>query len=369
MIVKNTGAKYSSIVSIGEKIKELEETTGDEYLKLNRGINMVVDMDLNDLIFKHIDFNDKKLQIYPPNNGFKELRHAINVDYFDGNGNDDNVFITNGGMSGLDIIMKTLDVKKIITPEYFWGAYKNIIKINGLNQETYKNDYGDILDNTENFKDGAVIICDPNNPLGDKVPDDKLIRVITKLSESNIPVIFDGPYRKLFITENDFYIKLLDMDNVIINESFSKRYGLSGQRIGFVHSTDKIFNKTFNINLLYSTNGINVFSQVLIDKLLSTDDGKIVSEKFRKTTSENIKMNIDYLKTNKILADDFYKDDTVPMGIFVVINIPHDKLMDNRVGSVSLSFFTNNKNINKNYSRICVSVEHKKFVKYFKNIK
>jgi len=367
MKIKYSGAKYSSIVKISEKIKELENKTNEEYLKLNRGVNMVVNMGLSDVI-KNIDFDSDDIQIYPPNNGILKFRRAINIDYFDGNSNENNIFITNGGMSGLDLIMKTLKVDKIYNSEYYWGAYKNIMKINNVEQGIYSG-YDTIYENLNEYKNNALIICDPNNPIGGKYSDKKLLDIIRLLNNNNTTVIFDSPYRKLFIDNNDFYKQLLQFENVIITESFSKRMGLSGQRIGFVHTINKEFNKEFNTNLLYATNGINTFSQILVYNLLTTNVGKISTGNFKNKTVKHIQNNIKWLNDNNLLTDEFNTTDSTPMGIFVVIKPSQEQLLKHRIGSVSLSFFTNNKKIiSRNYSRICVSVNHDKFVKYFTNL-
>jgi len=42
MKINKSGAKFSSIVGIGEKIKKIEKEIGVKYLPLNRGINDVV---------------------------------------------------------------------------------------------------------------------------------------------------------------------------------------------------------------------------------------------------------------------------------------------------------------------------------------
>ena len=273
MKIKDTGAKYSAIVGIGEQLKKRSEETGQEFLYLNRGINAVVNIDLSEII-PLIDFNSNTIQVYPPNSGILELKKAINNVYFHGNTYPENIFITNGGMNALDLIIRTIDVNNIFIAEYFWGAYKNIMKINSTNFQTY---FGlkNIQSNIDELKNNAIIICDPNNPLGTKLDDNELIEAVDILDRNNVTIIWDSPYRRLFMDENDkMYNTLLNYKNVIITDSFSKSIGLSGQRIGFVHSQDKEFNKQFNINLLYNTNGINAFSQILVEKILTTKQGK-----------------------------------------------------------------------------------------------
>jgi len=202
--------------------------------------------------------------------------------------------------------------------------------------------------------------------LGDKYNDEKLLQLIEQLDSNGITILFDAPYRKLFIQGEDlFYQKMAQLPNVIIMESFSKSVGLSGQRIGFMHSTNKEFNQEFNIRLLYTTNGVNAFAQNLVHILLTTPEGIKAAKDFREKTIESMQKNIHYLHKKGLLAEEFYQDST-PVGIFSIVNKSEEELLSHRIGSVGLPFFTSgDKEKAKNYSRICIAVEHEKFVKFF----
>ncbi|NOZ48382.1 MAG: pyridoxal phosphate-dependent aminotransferase [Chlorobi bacterium] len=367
MRIKKSGAKYSAIVGIGEQLKKMSSETGREFLYLNRGINAVVNINLTNVI-PLIDFNSNALQVYPANSGIIGLKKAINSVYFHNNSGTENIFITNGGMNALDLIIRTINVEKIFIAEYFWGAYINIMKINNTPFSTYFNfDY--IKQNIEQLKNNAIIICDPNNPLGTKIDDNELIDIVNFLNKNNVTIIWDSPYRRLFLDNSDMlYSELLAFENVIITDSFSKSLGLSGQRIGFVHSLNKEFNEQFNINLLYNTNGINAFSQLLVERLLQTEEGKKATTDFKQTTVEHISKNINYLIENGIIASEFYTN-AKPIGIFVIVNKNYQQLLDAKIGSVPLSFFTlkNDKSVENN-ARICVSVNHDKFKRFFSEL-
>jgi aspartate/methionine/tyrosine aminotransferase len=362
--VKKSGAKYSAIVAISEELKK-RQTDGEDILFLNRGINAVVNIDLSQVI-PLIDFNSPQIQVYPPNNGHLHLRKSINQSFFHNKADIDNIFVTVGGMGALDLIFKSLQVSKVWLSENYWGAYINALKINNINRGFYKN-FDEVLNNLEQFKDSALIICDPNNPTGNKLNDEYLLEVIEKLDKAGIIVIWDSPYRKLFFEweEDDFYTKLLNFNNLIISESFSKSVGLSGQRIGFVHSTNKAFNEELNIKLLYATNGINGFAQVLVSKLLTTDVGKKAVSEFKRKTTEDIRKNIAYLNKKAFLAEEFYQNGN-PVGIFVIANKSFNRLLAKGIGSVPFSYFTTmpKKQADK-YTRICVSVPHDELRKFF----
>lgn len=366
MEVKKSGARFSAIVGIGEKIKRLSEENGKEYLYLNRGINAVCNIDLSE-VAADIDYNSNEIQIYPANNGIKSFRDAINREYFNDKTSSDNIFITHGGMGALDLVFCTIDVDKVYIPSFYWGAYVNIMKVRNIDHDCYESlEY--IESNINTFANSAVIICDPNNPLGNKYDDKLLMRLIKKLNDVGAVVLVDCPYRRIFYEKNDtFHQDLLEYENVIILESFSKSVGLSGQRLAFVHCQDKDFFDEFRIRVLYNTNGVNAFAQVLVRDLFLTEKGRAAALSFRKKTSSDIKKNINYLRNNNLLAEEFYKD-SVPIGIFVIVNKTEEELLTNYIGSVGLDFFTRKKEYGKKFSRICVSVPHEKFVEFFDNM-
>ena len=362
--IKKSGAKYSAIVGIGEKLSLLERDSNDKYLRLNRGIPAVTNIDLTEII-PLIDFNQADIQIYPPNSGHPKLKAAINKYYFQSSTQDENIFITAGGINALDLVFKTIDTEKVILPEFYWGAYANILKINQQKSEFY-NSFEELTNNLSELKDSTILICDPNNPLGNKYDDTMLLDTVSKLNANGTSIIWDSPYRKLFYDENDeFYSQLKEFEHLIIVESFSKSIGLSGQRLGFVHSTNKDFNKELNINILYATNGINNFAQILVEKILSTKEGQKAAKEFRDKTIKEMQLNIEYLRNNKLLAEEFYQSST-PIGIFTVVNKSEEELLKHKIGSVGLYYFTQtNKELGEKYARLCIAVPHKDLKAYF----
>lgn len=369
MKINISKATFSSIVGIGQKVKKASKETGEEYLELNRGVNNVVGIDLSD-VMEDIDFNSKEFQVYAPNLGLESLRKSIVKEYFPSKVDKpetlSNISITPGGMPGLDLVMQLLNVENIYFPKFYWGSYSKMATIRSK-QFSF---YDDITTfNTSNLCDSScVFICDPSNPTGVKIDDVDLLIKIMELNKRGVVVIFDCPYRKLFF-DDDFFDKISSLENVIITESFSKWLGLSGLRLGFIHSTNKDFNSELNIRLLYEFNGISTVSQLIIDKLISTESGKLAHTKFREVTTQNIKMNIDYLRQNNLLVEEIYGE-RVPVGIFAVINKSEDYLFRNKIGAVGLDKFVyHDKDLWSSYSRICVSVEHNLFKKFLDSIR
>lgn len=363
MKINKSGVSFSSIVGIGEKISKLKIETKEEWLELNRGVNSVTNIDISE-IYKNINFNSKEYQLYAPNTGLKSLKENINREYFSNQSSIDNIFVSPGGMPSLDLVMQILQVDNIYFPQFYWGSYSKIATIRNKSFSFYEN-LDSLLD--KDLDDSSCIfICDPSNPTGLKLDDDYLLKMIKKLSNKGCTIVFDSPYRKLFY-DDSFFKSLID-DNVIIIESFSKWLGLPGARLGFIHSLNRDFNDELNIRLLYEFNGVSSPSQILINELLSTDIGKISIQNFQKETTENIKCNIEYLNKNNLLVNDIYKGN-LPIGIFAIINKTEEFLFKNKIGSVGLDkFVIDNKEKWKQYSRICVSVNHDSFIRFIKNV-
>jgi aspartate/methionine/tyrosine aminotransferase len=364
MKINISGATFSSIVGIGQKVKKAAKDSGNEYLELNRGVNLVVGIDLSKVV-GDIDFNGKELQLYAPNLGIDSLKETIQKEYFPNYQEMASyVSITPGGMPALDLIIQMLDVKTIYFPQFYWGSYSKMATIRNKSFSFYKS--LDSIDISSFDENSCIFICDPNNPTGIKIDDLHLLTIIRQIADTGAVIIYDCPYRKLFYN-NNFFEQLLH-PNIIIAESFSKWTGLPGARLGFIASLNKEFNKELNIRLLYQFNAVSSVSQVLINTLLCTVAGRKAIEEFQKETRKHIKQNIQWLEQNNFLVEDIYNNQK-PLGIFAIVNRSEDYLFDHKIGAVGLDKFVyHDKDTWSIYSRICVSVNHGKFVEFMKKV-
>ena len=243
-----------------------------------------------------------------------------------------------------------------------------MLKIRGIESVGYDNQ-SDLTGMIDELRGNAVLISDPSNPLGDKHDDGEQLAIISALNDAGVVVFHDCPYRRLYMdATDDYYTRLINMENVIITESFSKSVGLSGQRLGFVHTCNKELHDELEVRVMYNTNGINGFAQELVLRLLTTPEGRAAVTAFKERTTRDIALNIDYLRERGFLAEEFYHG-TSPRGIFVIVNRGEQELMEHYIGAVGLDFFTKTKQeYAKGFARICVSVPHEKLVKYFNAI-
>jgi aspartate/methionine/tyrosine aminotransferase len=368
MKINHSKVSFSSIVGIGQKVALAAKTDGQEYLELNRGVNAVVNIDLSEVI-KGIDFNSKEYQVYAPNLGMESLRRTIIKEYFPSSeGKLSNLAIMPGGMPGLDLILQTLNVDTVYFPKFYWGSYSKMASIRNRSF-TFYDDIKTLSLNIKENENSCVFVCNPSNPTGidESYPD--VLEAIREMDRGGITVIYDCPYSKLFhSTHEDIFDNVGKLSNVIVCESFSKSLGVSGARLGFIWSNNDEFNKELNIRVLYEFNGVCSPSQILVNSLLSTDEGKKAVKDFKGVTIANIRENSEYLKRRGFLVDEIYKDKKLD-GMFAVIKFSEDFLFKNKIGAVGLDKFTyHDKDIWSSYSRICLSVPNEKFIKFFNKI-
>ena len=111
--------------------------------------------------------------------------------------------------------------------------------------------------NAINEKTRIVWVCSPNNPSGTYIPKKQIDALIEHLPK-HVVLVYDEVYRH-FANAEDYTIGLpyvLNDNNVIAINSFSKAYGLAGIRVGYAYSTPEIasyvnhFRRPFFINTL-----------------------------------------------------------------------------------------------------------------------
>ena len=356
MNVNTAPVTYSSIVQIGELVQKLEKETGDKYLKLHRGVMDVTHIDIDEIV-KRIDFNSKSIQQYTGNDGSQNLIETIKGKFYL---NDHYVMTVPGGMATLDLVINSLRDSTFFIPKYHWGSWNKILVTHGKDIKTF-DDFD--IKNAE-VGNNPVMLCYPSNPTGFCPDFEDLKAFADKLKLREQTLILDLPYYYLF---NDLSDKIHELftDNVIILSSFSKSFGLSGLRIGFVATRNEELYNTLRIRSLYKYNSISTVSQEIINQLI-TSDSKVL-QGYQKNTVQNIQQNIDYLQGRGFL---FHQYTGRPVGPFAIVNKTFDELIKARISSVPLNKFTFNSTEEdlKNYSRISVAVDSNLFKRYFDKI-
>lgn len=195
---------------------------------------------------------------YSANAGLRELREVVsktilkeNNVYYDP---DSEIIITVGAMQALYLSMLCLldEDDEVIIPAPFWINYKHMVEmchgkpvIVSTSEDnnfmvTAETIEGAITDRTK-----AIIINSPNNPSGIIYDYATVERLCQIAKEKDILIFWDECYKSI-VYDGNKVTSVLDFPNmkehsVIIN-SFSKKYSMTGWRIGYTAASAELVN-------------------------------------------------------------------------------------------------------------------------------
>lgn len=186
---------------------------------------------------------------YSPSQGFLSLREKISS-YYAGYGmrySPDEIIITTGGSEAvLFSFLTCLDPgDEIITTDPTYANYIAFAAAAGVKVRTVLTRIEDnfALPEAEEFEKlispstKAILICNPNNPSGSLYSPDEMRRLADIVRRHDLFLLSDEVYRE-FIYGDACYMSAGHLDgiggNVVILDSFSKRYSECGIRIGAV---------------------------------------------------------------------------------------------------------------------------------------
>jgi histidinol-phosphate aminotransferase len=131
--------------------------------------------------------------------------------------------------------------KKILIPSASWWYYKAIAdEVGGITVEfplvetptKYEFDVDALIAMREEHHPGMVLIASPNNPTGNALGREDLLRILAAYHDT--PVILDQAYFGLTPGQEDDFGALTDQfPNLLILRTFSKLFALAGVRVGY----------------------------------------------------------------------------------------------------------------------------------------
>lgn len=186
----------------------------------------------------------------------------------------DCVCLTNGSDHGiqllLDLFFKKGDTIVVPSPTFF--VYYHFLKIKEavIKDILYTEENGQYKFPFEktfkalNHKVKGLILCNPNNPLGSSMPENEFVKLLKKTNELDIPLIADQAYFEY--AETDAVKYLAEYKNLIILRTFSKFFGMSGLRLGYVMADAEIIKELEKLRLTWSVNHFAVYAGLAVLK-------------------------------------------------------------------------------------------------------
>jgi len=188
---------------------------------------------------------------YTPTDGLPSLKKAI-IRYTEDNYNrivsPYNIIVSEGAKQSLFNIIFTLcnpqDEVIMIAP--YWVSYPEIVRMVGAIPVIVTPEDGGFVPCYEEIERAvssytkAIIVNSPNNPSGAVYPDELVAKLVELCESKGIYLICDDIYQKLVFdglvpaAAYKFTIKDVENTKVIVVNSVSKLYGMTGFRIGWV---------------------------------------------------------------------------------------------------------------------------------------
>jgi len=211
------------------------------------------------------DALDKGFNKYGPTNGIPALRQAIADDLnrtfkaqgrkvgFDGEDHvtSENIIVTSSGTEALKVITQVMFEKgdEVLYPDPGFVLYPPQIFMTEADPVgyplTHENEFVPKVDDlqervTPNTK--ALILNSPNNPTGGVHSASDVDAYINFAKDNNLTIISDDVYDKI-VYEGVHESMIGRYDDLIVVNSFSKTYCMTGWRIGYIAAPKEFVNK------------------------------------------------------------------------------------------------------------------------------
>ncbi len=191
---------------------------------------------------------------YAPNAGLPALREAIAKQVAKESGIDyaaNNVAVTIGAteavyMSFMACINPGDDVI-ILAP--YWVQYENIVKLLGGKPviiDSFKEGFEpdlNVIFKAINERTKAIVVNSPNNPSG-YIYKDSFLKELAEMAGANNILIFDDEAYRSLVYDGEFpsIAKYCRKEDIVIINSFSKQFAMTGWRVGYVVTDESFIN-------------------------------------------------------------------------------------------------------------------------------
>jgi histidinol-phosphate aminotransferase len=189
--------------------------------------------------------------------GSRALRHKIaQRDGYEGNC----VLLGSGSTELIDVVIRTFvgPGEEVILSVPTFSMYEARTRVAGgipilvpMCDELEHDLSGLIRAVTERTK--VVFLCSPNNPTGNRIPEEALRRVL----RLGLPTVIDEAYVEL--GDGESYAGLVsEYANAIVLRTFSKAYGLAGLRLGYLFANPTVVSLLERVKVPWSISGVTL---------------------------------------------------------------------------------------------------------------
>jgi aspartate aminotransferase len=246
---------------ISQRAMELE-SEGKKIIKFNVGDpDQPTPREIIEAAVEAMKQGKTKYSFYAGENALREKLASIH------NVSAENVIIIPGSKWAIFSIIYLLlkNGGNVIIPTPYWTAYELAAKSLGAETRFLKTNMEsnwkidtEKLRNLIDSKTRLIMVNNPNNPTSKIIDNDVLEEIVEIANDNDIPIMSDEVYRDLSFVKTK---SILDFSgNHILINSFSKTFAMTGWRIGYIVTGEKLAGKMMKLNQMTFTN-VPVFIQ------------------------------------------------------------------------------------------------------------
>ena len=252
---------------------------------------------------------DKGFGKYGPVKGLPEFRTKLaefTNKNFDVNINSENIMVTPGARFGIFLSITTLldPGDEMIVIEPAWPAYRQCainagIKVRTV-KTTLKNEWEPNIDEISscvNDNTKMIVLNYPNNPTGKILPKTLQDKIVETAKKHDLYILSDEIYSN-YSNKEWRSILSYNYEKSIVTQSFSKSHSMTGYRIGYLISNQRIIGKLARLQALCLTNVSEPIQYVAMMALEDDVTENIMMMNKRLVKLEEIckKMEVEFVK-------------------------------------------------------------------------
>ena len=258
----------------------------------------------NPSVMRAIAESAHKAHLYPDDSMY-ELKEALAIKY----GVEENEIIIGAGSDQiLEFISRAFlnEESSVLMSQVTFAMYEIYARQMGakiVRTPSYQHRVDEFIEAYEAHKPKIVYLCTPNNPTGDVMDREDVIKIIEAVDEDSL-VVVDGAYMEYAAAKEERHAihpgDLLPYPNAIYLGTFSKAYGLGGMRVGYGIANRELIGILSKLRPPF-----NITTLSLLAAIEALKDEQFVADSIR-LHQEQIRRYEDFAKKNAIRYIDSY---------------------------------------------------------------
>ena len=161
---------------------------------------------------------------------------------------DDEIIVTCGSIEGIASTLLTLTQPgdEVILPTPSYASYQEVVRLAGCTprfaalheEDNFAFDI-DAFEQCISSRTRAILYCNPNNPTGTVFSRAETLKLVALAERHNLFLIIDEAYKDFVFSKEAYFspAQLAAVRSRIVRVyTFSKAYGMTGWRVGYLHS-------------------------------------------------------------------------------------------------------------------------------------